>query len=151
MPSIEIISINSTGLNLNQKEFKFAIIEESEEIESHRGLYFDLLKTLSGTIIHIGNPEMIENIEDAFFGGKLVDWNFGDENKFQFLKTYENDFLKMLKIAHEKSPNKLIFFLTDYQFAGNDAKEIKYLTLEKFIEEYHLNGVEFNKLYKIEN
>ena len=151
MPSIEIISVNSTGFGLDQKEFEFAIIEESEKIESHRNLYFDFLKTLSGTIIHIGNPEMIENVENGFFGGKLVEWNFGEENKFQFLKTYENDFLKLLKIAHEKSPQKLIYFLTDYQFTGNDAKEIKYLTLEKFIEEYHKNGIEFNKLYEIEN
>ena len=151
MPSIEIISINSKGLNLNQDEFEFAIIEESEKIETHRSLYFDFLKTLSGTIIHIGNPEMIDNIENGFFGGKLIDWSFGEENKFKFLKTYENDFLKMLKIAHEKSPKKLILFLTDYQFAGSIANEIKYQTLEKFIEEYQQNGIEFNKLYEIQN
>ena len=38
MPTIEIASINSTGLGLNQADFDIAIIEENK-LESHRGLF----------------------------------------------------------------------------------------------------------------
>jgi len=44
MPTIEIASINSTGLRLNQADFDVAIIEENK-LESHRGLFYDLLKS----------------------------------------------------------------------------------------------------------
>ena len=44
MPTIEIASINSTGLNLKSEDFKVAIIEENKLV-SHRGLFYDFLKT----------------------------------------------------------------------------------------------------------
>ena len=43
MPTIEIASINSTGLNLNQGEFDIAIIEQNK-LGSHRGMFYELLK-----------------------------------------------------------------------------------------------------------
>lgn len=53
MPTIEIASINSTGLRLGQADFNVAIIEDVELV-NHRGLFYDLLRQKTGTIIHIG-------------------------------------------------------------------------------------------------
>jgi hypothetical protein len=38
MPTIEIASIKSKGLNIDQNNFEIAIIEENK-LESHRGLF----------------------------------------------------------------------------------------------------------------
>ena len=69
MPAIEIASINSTGLRLNQADFDVAIIEENK-LESHRGLFFELLRQQSGTIVHIGNPDFKYDKEGGYFAGQ---------------------------------------------------------------------------------
>ena len=75
MPTIEIASINSTGLGLNQADFDVAIIEENK-LESHRGLFYDLLRQQNGVIIHIGNPDFKDDKEGGYFAGAIVDWDF---------------------------------------------------------------------------
>lgn len=71
MPTIEIASIKSTGLGLNQADFDVAIIEENK-LESHRGLFYDLLRKQSGVIVHIGNPDFKDDKEGGFFAGQII-------------------------------------------------------------------------------
>jgi hypothetical protein len=66
MPTIEIASLNSTGLGLDQADFDVAIIEENK-LESHRGLFYDLLRQQNGVIVHIGNPDFKDDKEGVFF------------------------------------------------------------------------------------
>lgn len=75
MPTIEIASFSSTRLGLNQADFDVAIIEENK-LESHRGLFYDLLRQQNGIIVHIGNPDFKNNKEDGYFAGAIIDWDF---------------------------------------------------------------------------
>ena len=151
MPSIEIVSVNSKELELSQNEFDFAIIVENEKIHSHRSLFFDFLEKLNGTIIHIGNPEFKNNGYDYFFAGKIIDWNSDTKKDFKFLPEYEESIFRLLKIAQEKSLEKNIFFVIDYQFSKIKTKNISNLNFETFLREYNIYGLNFNTLYQIKN
>ena len=169
MPTIEIISINSEGLGLNQMDFDIAIIEENK-LESHRGLFYDLLRQQNGVIVHIGNPDFKDDKDDGFFADVIIDWNFEetdiyipkfDENdpignwganqqfKFKLLDQYKADIDKLLKIALDKSPVKKVCFLTDYQFGPEKEKiEIIY-TIKDFWVQHDNEGLNFNTMYEM--
>ena len=148
MPTIEIASINSTGLDLKQDDFEVAIIEENK-LESHRGLFYDFLLKQNGTIIHIGNPDFKADKEGGFFAGQIVDWDFNSDANFQFREEYRNDIKRLLQIAMNKSTDKNIYFLTDYQF-GPELEEFKTIEgLTAFWKEHDKGGVRLNTLYEI--
>ncbi len=169
MPTIEIASINSTGLRLNQADFSVAIIEENK-LESHRGLFFDLLRQQTGTIVHIGNPDFKDDKEDGYFAGNIIDWNFEpteiyftefDENeptdnrganqqfKFKFLEQYKPDIDKLLKIALDNSPIKKVCFLTDYQFGLEDGKTEIIFSISDFWTQHDNDGLKLNTMYEM--
>ncbi|MFA7301896.1 MAG: hypothetical protein WC069_06320 [Candidatus Shapirobacteria bacterium] len=169
MPTIEIASINSTGLGLNQADFDIAIIEESK-LESHRGLFYDFLRKQNGVIIHIGNPDLKDDKDGGFFAGQIIDWDFEpteifipefDENeltdnhganqqfRFKFLNQYKSDIDKLLKIALDNSPIKKVCLLTDYQFGPEKEKiEIIY-TISDFWTLHENDGLSLNTLYEM--
>lgn len=169
MPTIEIASINSTGLGLRQADFDVAIIEEAELV-SHRSLFFDTLRKQSGTIIHIGNPDLKDNKEHGFYAGQIIDWAFepgevfipevdvdepvynrGSNQQFQLrlLDHFREDFDKLLKLALDKSPTKKVCFLTDYQCGPETANiEILY-TISDFWTLHDSEGLTFNTMYEM--
>ena len=169
MPTIEIASINSKGLGLNQADFDFAIIEENK-LESHRGLFYNLLRQQNGVIVHIGNPDYKVDKGGGYFAGEIVDWNFEpteiiiqefDENdptdnrganqqfKFKFLDQYKPDIDMLLKVALEKSPIKKVCFLTDYQF-GPDKENIEIIfTISDFWKRHDNEGLNLNTMYEM--
>lgn len=170
MPTIEIASINATGIGLNQSDFEVAIIEENK-LESHRGLFYDLLQKQNGTIVHIGNPDFKNDKDGGFFGGAIIDWNFSSNENviipainsdgtgwdgaadqqilFKFQNKYKPDIDKLLKTALDRSPIKRIYFLTDYQFGPKKEKvEIVY-TISDFWSQHDKEGLRFNTLYEM--
>ena len=169
MPTIEIVSINSTKIGLSQTDFDIAIIEENKLI-SHRSLFYDLLLEQNGVIIHIGNPDLKDDKEGGFYAGAIVDWDFEpgdiiipeyDENdptynrganqqfRFKFLKQFKSDIDKLLKIALDNSPIKKVYFLTDYQFGPENGKiEIIY-TITDLWTQHDNEGLGLNTLYEI--
>jgi hypothetical protein len=169
MPTIEIASINSIVLGLRQADFDVAIIEE-DKLESHRGLFYDLLSQQQGTIIHIGNPDFKDSKGGGFFAGKIIDWNFepGDiiipeaassdqidnsganqQFQFQFLDQFKSDIDNLLKTALDKSPNKRVCFLTDYQF-GPERENVKIIyTISDFWTLHDNEGLTFNTMYEM--
>jgi hypothetical protein len=169
MPTIEIASINSTGLGLRQADFNVAIIEDADLV-SHRGLFFDILRQQTGTIIHIGNPDLKDDKEGGFYAAEVLDWNYapidiiipqvvpGDPNaygganqqfQFQFLDQYKSDIDKLLQIALYESPIKKACFLTDYQFGPERANiEILY-TISDFWTLHNNEGLTFNTMYEM--
>ena len=169
MPTIEIASFNSKGLGLNQADFGVAIIEENK-LESHRGLFYDLLRQQNGVIVHIGNPVFKDDKEGAFFAGQIIDWDFEptqiffpefDENnptdnrganqqfKFKFLDRYKIDIDKLLKIALDNSPIKKVCFLTDYQFGPENGKSEIIYTITDFWTQHDNEGLGLNTLYEM--
>ena len=169
MPTVEIVSINSIELGLNQKDFDIAIIEENK-LESHRGLFYDYLIQQKGTIVHIGDTYFKEDKDGGFFAGELIDWSLeswdiiipeididdpirdygaNQRFKFRFLDDYKLEIDKLLKIALDKSPIKRIYFLTDYQFGPAEEKcEIIY-TISDFWEQHDNRGLRLNTLYEM--
>lgn len=169
MPTIEVVSIDSTGLGLNQSDFEVAIIEENK-LESHRGLFYDCLKKQKGVIVHVGNPDMKGDRQGGFFAGGIIDWSFDPEEidvhvfdpddttdhrganqqfKFKFLEKYKSDIDKLLKIALDNSPIKKVCFLTDYQFGPENGKiEINY-TISDFWTRHDNDGLNLNTLYEM--
>lgn len=148
MPTIEIISIDNIKLGIDQEKFGFAIIEEPE-LKSHRGLYYDFLKKYNGTILHIGNPEFRTDKVSGFWGGDLIDWEFDNNNNFKFLEKYKLDFIKLLELAVEKSPDKKAFFLTDIQANEPEPNYRRIKNVTDFIKLYEHEGLEWNTLYAI--
>lgn len=158
MPTIEIVSINSTGLGLNQADFRVAIIEDIV-LESHRGLFYEFLKAQSGVIVHIGNPDMKRNKNWGFFAGKIVDWDFEPDDeadrkakcqqRFKFLKRYIVDIDKLLKIALDNSPVSKMYFLTDYQFGPKKGKMKNIITISDFWIQHNSEGLHLNTLYEL--
>jgi hypothetical protein len=148
MPTIEIVSIDSTGLGYNQADFDVAIIEENQ-LKSHRGLFYTFLKKQNGVIVHVGNPDFKKDKEGEFFAGAIVDWNVNQQFMFRFLDQYKRDIDTLLKIALDKSPIQKIYFLTDYQFgAGKENIEIIY-TIKDFWKRHDTKGLRFNTLYEM--
>ena len=169
MPTIEIVSINAEEIRINQADFEVAIIKENK-IESHRGLFCDLLRQQNGVIIHIGNPDFKYEKEGGYFADEIIDWDFEpteiflpefDENdaadnkgtnqqiKFKFLKQYIPDIDKLLKIALGNSPTKKVYFLTDYQFGPEDGKTEILYTLMDFWTQHDNDGLRLNTLYEM--
>jgi hypothetical protein len=167
MPTIEIASINATDLSLNQTDFDVAIIEE-RQLQSHRGLFYDVLQKKQGTIIHIGNPEFREEKDGAFFADNLIDWEFeigseyilipnidtddttaNQQFVFKFLEQFRIDIDKILRIALEKSPIKRVLFLTDYQFGPEKAQTEIIYTIGDFWIQHDTEGLRFNTLYEM--
>ncbi len=54
--------------------YEITIIEESE-LESHRGLFYELLRQQNGTIVHVGNPDFKNQKDGGFYAGEIVDWS----------------------------------------------------------------------------
>lgn len=161
MPTIEIISINSVRLNLNQADFDIAIIEENI-LESHRGLFYDYLRMQNGVIVHLGNPYFKEYPDSGFFAGQLIDWSFdpdynlnknddvvNEQEKFRFLDEYKLEIQKLLEAAIDNSPINKAYFLTDYQFGQKSESILKISTSMEFWSLHDNQGLTFNKLYKI--
>ena len=169
MPTIEIASINSAGLGLNQSDFDIAIIEENK-LESHRGLFYDLLRQQDGVIVHIGNPDFKDNKDGGFFAGAIVDWSFepveivwpefdpddptnnrgaNQQFRFKFLDQYKPEIDKLLKIALDKSPIKKVYFLTDYQFGPENGKTEIIYTITDFWTQHDNEGLGLNTLYEM--
>lgn len=168
MPTIEIASINAPELGLNQADFAVAIIEENK-LESHRGLFYDLLRQQKGVLVHLGNPEFKYKNGGGFFAGLLIDLsddlneeivipesNLNDIDSganqqftFKFLSEYRLEIDKLLRIALEKSPVKKVCFLTDYQF-GPEKESIEIIyTIKGFWELHDGEGLALNTLYEI--
>ena len=167
MPTIEIASINSTGLGLNQADFDIAIIEETK-LESHRGLFYDFLRKQKGVIIHIGNTDFKENKKGGFFAGKIVDWRIESEKeqlissdrgtqnqeevpqqRFKFKDNYKSDIGRLLQASMKGSPNSKIYFLTDYQFGPEQETFEIANTILDFWTLHDKKGLKFNALYEI--
>lgn len=170
MPTIEIASINSKGLGLNQAEFDVAIIEENK-LKSHRGLFYNLLRKQKGVIVHIGNPDFKDDKEGGFFAGRIIDWSI-DPNQditfpvnnsddqiydrganqqfiFKFLDQYKLDIDKLLMTALDKSPIKKVCFLTDYQF-GPEKENIEIInTISDFWKRHDNEGLALNTMYEM--
>lgn len=146
MPTIEIASINSLKLDLNQNNYLIAIIEENK-LNSHRGLFYDLLQRQDGSIVHIGNPKFKDEIKSGFFAGDIIDWY--DNNYFRFLEIYKKDIDSLLKISLLKSPVNKVLFLSDCQF-GPEKEMIENInSVHNFWNKHDSEGLVLNTMYEI--
>lgn len=149
MPTIEIVSINSNGLTVNQSEFDIAIIIESKLI-SHRGLFQTVLSQHKGTIIHLGNPDLKPDKTKGFFAGQIINWAKDSSGHFKFLDKYKKEIENILSASLDSSPDKHALFLTDYQFE-TDKAGIKTSSQKDFWKQHDTDGLRWNTLYDIKD
>jgi hypothetical protein len=170
MPTIEIVSINSTGLRLKQENYEIAIREETE-LKSHRGLFYEFLIQQKGTIIHLGNPDFKNEEDGFFFGAELIDWDFRPKNEitaivnkdetdfellssqsfhFQFDKQYKKEIREIMQLALESSQVGKIYILTDIQGGPVNATKQSGFSIESFWEMHNKSGLIYNRIYEIE-
>jgi hypothetical protein len=169
MPTIEIISVNATELEVNQDEYEVAIILENKLI-SHRNLFYDFLLTQNGIIIHIGNPDLKKDKDNFYFAGEIINWNFeqpdldkkrkglksnnknswaNQEFFFQFEYKYKDEIRRIMQSSIKSSPENKIYFLTDNQFGPEKASFKKVDELFLFWQDHDNNGLAWNTLYEI--
>jgi hypothetical protein len=148
MPTIEIISIDSDKLDINQADFEFAIIEENKPI-SHRGLFYDFLLRFNGTILHLGNPVFKNDKNGGFFGSDLIDWDFGHLDNFKFTDKYKKEILGLLITAFDKSPTKQAILLTDKQTDDPRPLYKRFDTVSDLTTRHDNKGLDWNTLYLI--
>lgn len=170
MPFVEIASLNSTGLNLDQTDFSVAILEE-KRLESHRPRFVNFFKKQTGTIVHVGNPEIIDDKKNFFFASELIDWDFepvdilyspiatgvkaefeGGANqlhRFKFLKQFRRDIDQLLRAAIEKSPIRKCCFFTDCYFGPEKESTKKLKTIGNLWKIHDREGLAFNTMYEL--
>jgi hypothetical protein len=164
MPTIEIVSVGSSRLKLNQSKFDIALIEENK-LESHRGLFYDWLIEQEGVIVHLGNPDFKDDKNGGFFASELIDWsferntieipNFDDGETganqisgFKFLTEYQIEVALILEKAISASPEHKAYFLTDIQFGADEGETIE-KNLSDFWTLHDTEGLSWNTLYKL--
>ncbi len=148
MPTIEIISIDSVKFEINQADFDFAIIRE-EKLKSHRGLFYNFLLKYKGTIVHLGNPEFMTDKTGAFFGEKLINWDYDNNDKFQFSDKYKDSVFKLLVKAYISSETNQAIILTDIQDNYPKARFKRFDSVKGFIKEHDKYGLDWNTAYLI--
>ena len=81
--------------------------------------------------------------------GESDDSGADQQYVFKFLEEYRTDIGILLKTALEKSPEKRVFFLTDYQFGPSKAQEEIIYTISDFWTLHENDGLRFNTLYEM--
>lgn len=148
MPTIEIISIDSDKLDINQADFNIAIIEESRPI-SHRGLFYEFLLSFKGVILHLGNPDFKNDKKSGFFGSDLINWDFCVLDKFQFADNYKKEIFGLLKFAFDKSPMNQAIILTDKQADNPKSSYKSFDSISDLISRHDNAGLDWNTMYLI--
>lgn len=149
MPTIEIVSLKAKSLDLNQDNYNLALIEENQKLESHRGLFYNLILEESGVIVHLGNSEFKYDNGGGFWAGELFDWdNMTDGSKFFFQDKFKKEVNSILETAIDKSPVSKIYFLTDCQ-TGDPAEIINVFSIENFWKLHDNIGLRINTLYEM--
>lgn len=167
MPTIEIASVDADPSDLDQKDFLVAIIVENK-LESHRGLFHDLLSTQNGVMVHLGNEDLRNDKGSGFYAGSLVDDGPGtiiipdldlpiDQDRpgadqvfaFKFLPRYRNDIDKLLKIAIDRSSIKKVYLLSDYQFGPEKANYAIANSISELWELHDTHGLVYNTIYEL--
>lgn len=161
MPTIEIVSLRARGIPVGQEKFGFAIWQEPEPV-SHRSLFFDHLQQYTGVILHLGNPAFNPGT-GGFHASALIDWPWtpplssaAPENErisrnfyFRFRPEFRPDLERLLQIALDASPEKRVFFLTDYQFGPEKARFAPVQGIGTFWHTHDTNGLLLNALYEL--
>jgi hypothetical protein len=166
MPTIEIVSLRARAIPVEQEKFGFAVWQESEPI-SHRSLFFDYLRRHSGAILHLGNPAFSPGT-GGFHAGALIDWGWespepdeipgpsGPENAwanqhfgFRFRPEFRSELERLLHVALDASPERRVFFLTDYQFGPEKPAFEPALSPADFWQAHDSKGLSLNTLYDL--
>jgi len=169
MPTIEIAIYESEILEIDQDEYRMAIMKDDKLI-SHRGFFFDEFKNQNGVMLHLGN-EKFKKYEGIFWGSELIDWDSTDNNDieipqvdvndpadkwganqqyvFQLNSEFRTEIDKLLKIAINRSKVNKIGFLTDYQFGPEIGKKRIVYTIKEFWEIHDSEKLVFNTIYEM--
>jgi len=133
----------------NFSNLPFAVLAENRLV-SHRALFQSDFEKLQGCIYHLGNPDLREANDFAFFAYELI--NDAMSNQEDFLK-FDNKFIPHVKIMISQllatSPISQVTFSSDWQFGSENVRRFESISEEKFWEMHDACELRFNVLYKI--
>ena len=149
MTIIEIISINSKGLNSNKSKFNSLLLIEEQKIESYGILFNNFIRKFYGTIIHLG--EKNTNIEDNnLYTEKIIILDIEYDQNFKFENKYLSEIEQLIEDLIKSSPTNEIIFLTENKsFELNKIKFKRFLKVDQFWEEHKKKGLQLNTAYLI--
>jgi hypothetical protein len=169
MPTLEIASLKSVGLELKQDDFAVSILT-NDKLQTHRRTFRRFLQKRKGSLIHVGNPEIKADSRNIFFAGNIIDWDFDPVEvlylpifgqrkgvkraganqliRYKFLSQFKNDIDKLLHIALEKSPIKKCCIFTNYYFGPDKETTEVIKTIEDLWKRHDVEGLVFNTMYE---
>lgn len=151
MPTIEIVCVNQTKPT-NFFDFSFAVLSD-DKLVSHRGLFQSDFDNLQGCIYHLGNPNMREDNEFAFFAYELINEAISDNSEEDILKFNDEFVLQIKEMSNQlliASPVSQITFSSDWQFGTKDVQKFELISENEFWGNHDSGKLQFNALYKIE-
>ena len=150
MPTIEIVCIAQTE-PLDFPGLPFAVLAENKLV-SHRGLFQSDFDKLQGCIYHLGNPDLRDNNDFAFFAYELVNDAIQDNADEDFLK-FDDEFVPHVKVMLSKllaaSPVGRITFSSDWQFGTEDVRKFAEISEQRFWQLHDACELRFNALYEL--
>lgn len=149
MPTTEIISVGAKYRPHTPKLDIFAQRCESVLV-SDRGLFQEILNTLEGTIIHLGQFDN-ESLQEAFwFCGHVEEYpSAPNYDYFRYEASAFQELILLLDIMQKASPTGHGIFLTDYQFGPENSEIQRLESINEFIKLNAIGKIRFNTLYHI--
>lgn len=150
MPTIEIGSIGTTAIGVEQVEYSFAAIEDAR-LKSHRGLFNEFLSGYSGTMVHLGNPEFTaDQTKEYFFASSLVDFLEDPRADYQFCAKYMNEVFNILSKALDASPTHEGFLLSDIQSEHAIKRFLRFNSVDELRDRHDNEGLIWNTCYLVD-
>ncbi len=147
MPTIEIVCLGQQE-PFELPELPFALRSEREVI-SHRGLFYEEFKQVSGCIYHLGNPDRRDK-DDWFFASQLVNWQTEEDGRLEFLSKFAVEVRQLTTNLLKASPVQKIIFSSDYQFGPEKTRKYERpLRLETFWRKHDAEKIWLNARYFI--
>lgn len=149
MPTIEIVCV-AQAEPFDFSNLPFVVLAENKLV-SHRTLFQSDFEKLQGCIYHLGNPDLREDNDFAFFAYELINDAISNQEE-DFLK-FNDKFIPHVKIMIRQllaaSPIGQVTFSSDWQFSSENVRRFESISEEKFWEMHDACELRFSALYKI--
>ena len=153
MPSIEIVCIGQAE-PLDCSSYPFAV-EASPKLVSHRSpvpRFQSDFDKLSGILYHLGNPDLKEREEGAFFAYELL----GDSSReveppssLEFAAQFASRIFDLIEALLAESPKSELLFTSDWQFGPDHALRLGSVSLAELRQLHDTGALLINAAYTV--
>ncbi len=153
MPSVEIACIGLTK-PLPPPKTTFAV-EFEAGLRSHRSpspLFQEEFNALSGSLYHLGNPDLAQNRDGSFFAYELL--TDASRNRepplfLEFASAHLESVRSLVGWLLDTSPVYELLFTSDWQFGPETAERYDAVSLSEFWRLHDAQSIRLNAAYPI--